>query len=55
MMVTATASLLISYRLLKRWPIMPVVTAVMVLVFGEVDAVAAGPDLPPDQAYGRSI
>ena len=34
MMVTATACLLISYRLLKRWPIMPVVTAVMVLVFG---------------------
>jgi intracellular septation protein len=36
MMVTATVSVLISYQLLKRWPIMPVVTAVMVLIFGSL-------------------
>ena len=33
-MVAVVAALLVSYVMTRHWPIMPVVTAIMVLVFG---------------------
>jgi intracellular septation protein len=38
-MVAVVAALLISYAMTRRWPIMPVVTAVIVVIFGSLTLV----------------
>src|ERR1700680_732147 len=38
-MVAVVAALLVSYAMTRRWPIMPVVSAIIVLVFGSLTLV----------------
>ena len=52
-MVAIVIALLTSFALTRRWPIMPVVTAVLVLIFGHSARSRRRPDPVPTLSFGR--